>query len=133
MLSVGASNPLHLRCRRCIPETSCDAKLPACGKCKSRGHLCIYPFRAGVHEKTERIKVKYSVLPTSQTNQNQNGEIDTRPATATRNKKKLQQQLVEQQKRLDSGDPDACRAILPEEILDGLDLTNVPKSLNDVV
>ncbi|CAG8690221.1 2714_t:CDS:2 [Rhizophagus irregularis] len=101
MLSVGAvSNPLHSRCRRCVAESSCDTKLPACGKCKSRGHLCIYPFRA---------------------------------ATATRNKKKLQQQIVEQQKRMESGDPDACRASLPDEILDGLDLSNVPKSLDDVV
>jgi hypothetical protein len=136
MLSVGAvSNPLHSRCRRCVAETSCDTKLPACGKCKSRGHLCIYPFRAGVFEKTERVKVKCSTLPTPQTNQNQNqnGVIDTRPATATRNKKKLQQQIVEQQKRMESGDPDACRASLPDEILDGLDLSNVPKSLDDVV
>ncbi|CAB4384664.1 unnamed protein product [Rhizophagus irregularis] len=164
MLSVGAvSNPLHSRCRRCVAESSCDTKLPACGKCKSRGHLCIYPFRAGVYEKTERGKVKCSTLPTSQTNpnpnpnqnpnqnphqnpnpnpnpnpnqnqnQNQNGVIDTRPATATRNKKKLQQQIVEQQKRMESGDPDACRASLPDEILDGLDLSNVPKSLDDVV
>jgi hypothetical protein len=90
-----------------------------------------------VHEKTERLRTKCSVLTTPPTNQNgqngQNGEIDTRPATATRNKKKLQQQLLEQQKRLESGDPDVCRATLPDEILEGLDLTNVPKSLNDVV
>ncbi|CAG8577386.1 9444_t:CDS:2 [Funneliformis mosseae] len=130
MLTVGAGNPVHVRCRRCI-EKSCDAKLPACGRCRQRGHLCIYPLRIGVHEKTERLKAKRT--PLLLTYPEQTIEIDTRPATATRNKKKLQQQLLEQQKRLDSEDPDICRASLPDEILNGLDLSNVPKSLNDVV
>ncbi|CAG8583582.1 13203_t:CDS:2 [Funneliformis caledonium] len=130
MLTVGAGNPVHVRCRRCI-EKSCDAKLPACGRCRQRGHLCIYPLRIGVHEKTERLKAKRT--PLLLTYPEQTIEIDTRPATATRNKKKLQQQLLEQQKRLDSEDPDICRASLPDEILNGLDLSNVPKSLDDVV
>ncbi|CAI2183050.1 11966_t:CDS:2 [Funneliformis geosporum] len=130
MLTVGAGNPVHVRCRRCI-EKSCDAKLPACGRCRSRGHLCIYPLRMGAHEKIERLKAKRETTLLSYPEQSI--EIDTRPATATRNKKKLQQQLLEQKKRLDSEDPDICKANLPDEILDGLDISNVPKSLNEVV
>src|SRR6266511_2624551 len=131
MLTVGSnqSNPAHMKCRRCI-EKSCDAKLPACGKCRSRGHLCIYPFRVGVHEKTERLKSKCVSIAAPPTNQT---EIDTRPATATRNKKRLQQQLIEQQKQAELEDAEAYKNGLPDEIFNGLDLTNVPKSLSDVV
>ncbi|CAG8530359.1 13687_t:CDS:2, partial [Acaulospora morrowiae] len=65
MLSVGASNPLHLRCRRCAPETSCDIKVPSCSKCKSRGYLCIYPLRTDVCKEIERPRIKLKIKDSS--------------------------------------------------------------------
>src|SRR6185312_2166483 len=59
MLSVGASNPAHLRCRYCGPEKDgCSKELPACARCRAKGQLCIYPLRPDVHKETERQKQK---------------------------------------------------------------------------
>ncbi|CAG8483405.1 15911_t:CDS:2, partial [Acaulospora colombiana] len=129
MLSVGASNPLHLRCRRCAPETSCDIKLPSCSRCKSRGYLCIYPLRADVCN--ERPKIRLRIKDSSNPH-----NIDSEKAhVGMKSKRKF---IIDKFKgrRIANDDLDRTDDIpfsLSEETLAGIDLTGVPRSLDDVV
>ncbi|CAG8570389.1 8840_t:CDS:2 [Diversispora eburnea] len=131
MLSVGASNPLHLRCRRCAPETSCDIKLPSCSKCRSRGYLCIYPLRTDVYKEIERPKLKFRISLSSQNIDSDKTIINSRTTSNPKSKKRSQSK----KKTIDddSNWTDVCSAAFSEEILAGIDLTGVPKNLDEVV
>ncbi|CAG8676908.1 19443_t:CDS:2 [Dentiscutata erythropus] len=127
MLSVGASNPQHLRCRRCAPDTSCDVKLPSCSKCKSKGFLCIYPLRPGVHKERERPRA--TVKSTSSNSQNIENSTN-----GTKHKKKSASNSKKRQQNDDySSGNESCALVSTDILLNGLDLSCVPKNLNDVV
>ncbi|CAG8591047.1 13811_t:CDS:2, partial [Racocetra fulgida] len=122
----GASNPQHLRCRRCAPDTSCDVKLPACSKCKSKGFLCIYPLRPGVHKERERPRTAVKSISNSQNSENS--------SNGTKHKKKSVSHSKKRQQTDDySNGHETCALVSTDVLLSGLDLTCVPKSLNDVV
>ncbi|CAJ0645590.1 3915_t:CDS:2 [Entrophospora sp. SA101] len=112
MLSVGAATQTNLRCRQCPADTVCDAKLPLCSKCRAKRTLCIYPLRKVEHSHHTITKLKQNTS---------NKKHQTRTSKSIYDNDE------------DSLDIEKIPAATDEELMSGLDLTNVPKSLSDVV
>ncbi|CAG8562209.1 6231_t:CDS:2 [Ambispora leptoticha] len=129
VLSVGASNEKHLRCRRCGPEIkACDMKLPSCTKCKSKGVLCVYPMRAGVHRDNSRLNNTYNTTIKSSPS-----KYKEMPPTTISLRTKSREMTDSYEKKVRNKISNDIEAASQEEILAGLDLTGVPTSLNDIV
>ncbi|KAG9289157.1 hypothetical protein G9A89_022466 [Geosiphon pyriformis] len=127
VLSVGASNEKHLRCRRCGPELrGCDMKLPSCTRCKTKGILCVYPMRAGVQKELTPLKDLYTPKSSAK-------KTDT-PQTPFSLRTKAREAVDYSEKKIRVTKNSAIvQAANPEEILNGLDLTGVPSKLSDIV
>ncbi|CAG8433201.1 513_t:CDS:2 [Ambispora gerdemannii] len=125
----GASNEKHLRCRRCGPEIkACDMKLPSCTKCKSKGVLCVYPMRAGVHRDNSRLNNAYNTTIKSSPS-----KYREMPPTTISLRTKSREAVESYEKKVRNKVSSDIEAASQEEILAGLDLTGVPTSLNDIV
>ncbi|CAG8453588.1 1009_t:CDS:2 [Paraglomus brasilianum] len=124
MLSVGASNPAHLRCRYCGPEKDgCSKELPACARCRAKGQLCIYPLRPDVHKETERQKQKSEL----------NSFLSKKSQSDGRSVNLRAKKVSEEKKVRKNGNGSSYEIELLENIQEGMDLSNVPKKLCDVV